>query len=263
MYPAGGYGNFLYYLLTEHLESTVKPAQASWGFEHGNSHQYPKHTESFLLGVAENKGTLKNFHYSYKIINDSVIPHINQGKQFVVLADVGNKGDNVKFLRKYFPNAKIVRVFAEHFIEKLVLWTNCMTKSNAQLRNNLYPGSILTRDGIAIWANKTVDLVNDDDAVNCMVNFFRQDFDIYGKMFSSPTAGVINLPISSFFTVDNVYQALEDIAKQLDTKTVNTQQLEQIVPEFVNTQEPLTLLDSTSDTFPLVREALRQYNYFF
>ena len=259
-YPTGGYGNFLYYLLSEHLESTVKSKSADWEFsDNGNSHNYPKHVEKFQLGSHVRNRTTKNFDYTYNIIDPTVEQQIQQGKKFLVLADVGNTGDNIKFLKRYFPNSTIVRVFAENFIEKLILWANCMTKSTADLRNDLYPGSIMPANGIAIWANKSVDDVNDNDAIGCMVNFFQRDFDVYGKFFNRPVDDAINIPISSFFSQDSIYKVLNTIAHDLDTQVVDTLNLEPTVLEFLNHQSQLSLLDPDATSFPLVRRALAQY----
>lgn len=260
MYPTGGYGNFIYYLLSEHLNSTVKISKVDWDFQYGNSHSYHKHTESFMLGFVAEYGNLRNFSYNYQITNTLAADQISQGKQFVVLADVGNKGDNVKFLRRYFPNAKVVRVFAETFMEKLILWTNCMTKSNSQNRDNLYPGSVMHTQGIATWANKSAHDVTDSDAIDCMIDFFQRDFNIYGKMFASPVPGVINIPIKSFFNKENLVSELHSVAKQLNTECVETTVLDQIVSKFISEQVPLSLL-SMGDTFPLVRQALLKYGY--
>lgn len=260
MYPTGGYGNFLYCLLNEHLDSTIKLNHRDWAFEYGNSHSYPKYTESFLLGKATWQGTLKSFSYNYGVLTNEASEQISRGKQFVVLADVGNKGDNVKFLRRYFPNSKIVRVYAETFVEKLILWTNCMTKSTAQTRNSLYPGSILTSEGIATWANKPIDSITDADAVDCMLNFFKEDFGIYGKMFSKPVANAVNIPIRSFFSADSIQQAVEYIASELGTQCIEQVKLVQLANEFINQQLTLLLL-TPGDSFPLVREALIKYGH--
>lgn len=260
MYPSGGYGNFLYCLLSEHLESTVKQTSQSWKFVHGNSHQYPKYTESFMLGLSALQGNLKNFNYQYTISDKLAAEQIYQGKKFLVLADVGNKGDNVKFLRRYFSNAKIVRVYAETFMEKLILWTNCMTKRTEEFRKSLYPGSVMPRDGVAAWANKNQSDVTDSDAVDCMVNFFQNDFEIYGKMFSKPVDDAINIPLHSFFTHSGILTAMKSVAEQLDTNCVNQTQLEQLISEFIGQQQPLSLL-TPGDTFPLVREALIKYGH--
>lgn len=260
MYPTGGYGNFLYYLLSEHLESTVKPKSVDWEISiNGNSHNYPKYVEKFKLGWHVHNRTTKNFDYSYSIIDPEVEQQIQQGRKFLVLADVGNTGDNVKFLKRYFPNSTVVRVFAKNFIEKLILWANCMTKSTADLRNSLYPGSIMPVDGIATWANKSVKDVNDNDAIGCMVNFFKCDFDVYGKFFNKPVDNAINVSVSSFFNKDSIYTMLNTLANLLDTQIVNTLDLEQIVCKFLHHQSQLSLLDSNATSFPLVRRAIAQY----
>jgi hypothetical protein len=250
----------LYCLLNEHLESTVKLDHGAWAFEHGNSHNYPKYTESFMLGQATWQGTLKSFTYNYGVLDAEAAKQIQQDKQFVVLADVGNKGDNVKFLRRYFPNSKIIRVYAETFIEKLILWTNCMTKSTEQTRNSLYPGSILTTDGIATWAKCLVADVTDSVAVDCMVNFFQTDFGIYGKMFCKPVDNAVNIPIKSFFSSEAVHQIIKYIASELDTQCIEKSQLTHLVNEFVGEQASLSLL-TPGTSFPLVREALIKYGY--
>ena len=68
MYPTGGYGNFLYYLLSEHLESTVKSESELWKFSsNGHSHQYPKHVEEFKLGLYVSNQNVKKFSYNYKL----------------------------------------------------------------------------------------------------------------------------------------------------------------------------------------------------
>ena len=49
MYPTGGYGNFLYHVLTEFVKDTVKPKGQQFNFSTtGNSHQTYKYTEPFL-----------------------------------------------------------------------------------------------------------------------------------------------------------------------------------------------------------------------
>ena len=258
MYPTGGYGNFLHYLLSEHLESTVKPRPTKWEFSNnGNSHNYPKYVEKFRLGSHVRNCTTKNFNYTYNILDATVETQIQQGKKFLVLADVGNTGDNIRFLKRYFPNSTIVRVFAENFMEKLILWANCMTKASAG--NAIYPGSIMPANGIAIWANKSVNDINDDDAVGCMVNFFQRDFDIYGKFFNKPIDDAVNVAISSFFTSDGIYKMLNTLAYDLGTQIINIPDLKQIVLKFLSYQSQLSLLNPTSTSFPLVRQALKQY----
>lgn len=256
MYPTGGYGNFLYYLLSEHLESTVKSTSEQWQFSsRGHSHQYPKHVEEFRLGWHVYNKKAKEFCYNYHILSDSALKQIQQGKKFLVLADVGNTGDNTKFLRRYFPNATIVRTFAESFKEKLIVWTNCVTKLNMPL----YPGSVVPKNSVAQWANKAEDCISDQDAVACMLNFFSNDFDKFGKFFNQPSADAINVPIASFFDQTSINTMLQTVAQHLGTTVIESPQHQQKIQEFLTAQTQLSLLDSDSQSFSLARQALAQY----
>jgi hypothetical protein len=260
MYPTGGYGNFLYYLLSEQLESTVKPPMEQWDVSsNGDSHQYPKYTEIFNLGSCVRNKNVKNFTYNYNIINPKVENQIKKGKKFLVLADVGNTGDNVKFLKRYFPNATVVRIFAKSFSEKLVLWANCMTKLSSNVIDVLYPGSIMPASGIAAWAKKSVNDVTDSDAINCMLNFFQTDFDVYGQFFNESASDAINIPLSSFFNKESIHTMLHMIAHNLNTQVINSTDHEKRIQQFLNNQTQLSLLDSNSSYFPLAQQALAQY----
>jgi len=248
MYPTGGYGNFLYMLLSQYLDSTVKVSQSQFKFSKtGDSHAVAKQVEPFLLGK-----NYRNFKYSYKINSDIVAEQISQGKQFLILGDMGNRGDNIKFLQKYFPRAKIVRVYTPTFEEKLVVWFNCVTKS--MNTDELYPGSLLTIQGIQQWANKTD--IDDQDAVNCMATFFSQDFAPYGNYFNQPTEHSIDVKIQEFFTVDSIVNMVQRVAQQLGANLINVHDLQTTANEFVVRQRGFDLLDQRRDNYPLISQAL-------
>ena len=251
MYPTGGYGNFLYLLLSQYIHSTVKVSQSQFKFSTtGNSHSVSKHVEPFLLGK-----NYRDFKYSYEIANAEVADQISQGKQFLILGDMGNRGDNVKFLRKYFPKAKIVRVYASTFEEKLVVWFNCMTK--ALNVDELYPGSLLTTQGIQKWANK-ID-VDDQDAVDCMATFFSQNFAPYGNYFNQPLENTINVRIEEFFTVNGIVDMVHRVGQELGSNLINLHDLQNIAQNFIVQQRGFELLDQRLDNYPLISQALNAH----
>jgi hypothetical protein len=257
MYPTGGYGNFLYKILTDHLESTVKIEDQHFAFSStGNSHYTRKYSEPFKLGVAQATKQLKSFSYSYELYDSDVAEQIAEGKSFLILADTGNLGDNVKFVRKYFPNCQIVRVYASTFEEKLLLWANCITKSLSQHSTDIYKTSLHTRAGIAKFANKHPDDITDQDAINCLSNFLKNDFGQYGKNFTNPVDGVVNFPIRNFFTVDELYTSLHQLANLLGTQIVNSQQLVTTLREFHKLQQNIHM-DFNAD--PIIGPALAGY----
>ena len=241
MYPTGGYGNFLYYLLTEHFDNTVKIENHKFKFsESGNSHRVYKYTEPFLLGP--HYKNLKDFTYNYQVYDQDSYDQIQKGRRFLILGDTGNLMDSVRVLQKYFSNATFIRTYAETFNEKLVLWANCMTKSYALHANDVYKDSLHTAEGIAKFANKSVDDITDQDAVDCLANFFHQDFGVYGKHYASPVGNAVNIPLKSFFNRDVLLDMLTQLAKTLDTTIINKTQLIHTVEEFVELQENFKLL---------------------
>ena len=202
MYPTGGCGNFLYYILSEFLEDTVKTDNSNFKFSNvGNSHSCNLHVEPFLLGTHYAQKKLKEFNYNYTINGVECAKQISIGKKFLVLGDTGNLGDNVNFMRRYFPNAQIIRIYANTFKEKLVVWANCMTKTMGSNKDQMYKDSLLTTMGIANFNKKNVNEVTDNDAVSAITDFFKHDFYRYGKNYCKviEKEKVINLPFSIFF----------------------------------------------------------------
>lgn len=251
MYPTGGYGNFLYLLLSNHLESTVK-LQSQFEFSKtGNSHAVSKHVESFLLG--KQKSAL---HYTYQVY-PAAEEQIRQGKKFLVLGDTGNQGDNVKFLKRYFTNASIVRTYAESFDEKLIIWANCMFKAYHSEIDPIYPGALLTCKGIQSWAGR--ENITDQDAIDCMAEFFSKDFKPYGQYFNQPCDGVINVAIREFLSEDSIVGMMQRVANQLDTQLVNESELRKTVRKFISMQQSFMLLTDEVSHFPLIARALDAY----
>lgn len=250
MYPTGGYGNFLYYLLSVFLKNTVKTTYTDFKFDStGNSHTFPKYTEIFNL----NK---EKFNYTYNI-DDCYVDQINNGKKFLVLADVGNLGDNVRFLKRYFPNATIIRTYAKSFEEKFLVWYNCISKTS--LSSKIYKDSLHTSSGIAQYANKDITQITDLDAIECDLNFFKNNFELYGKFFNDESREVINIPIKSFFTDQGVINNCNLIADNLKTTVIDTDRLRSTAKEFINLQSGLTILNNYSNMNTLTAQALKKW----
>jgi len=248
MYPTGGYGNFLYMLLSNYLNNTVK-LQSEFEFSKtGHSHAVLKHVEAFCLGDQKS-----NLHYTYNV-NPAAEEQIKQGKKFLVLGDMGNRGDNTKFLKRYFTNATIIRTHAASFDEKLIIWANCMFKAYHNDVDPIYPGALITHKGIQTWAGR--ETITDQDAVDCMANFFSQNFQPYGQYFTQPCDGVINVAIREFLSEDSIVCMLERIANELGTELINQVDLRSMAKKFIPTQKSFMLLTDKVSHFPLIARAL-------
>jgi hypothetical protein len=236
MYPSGGYGNFLYHLLTEYIDNTVKVNNKSFQFSAtGNSHSTYKYTESFLLG--KNYKNLQDFSYNYQVNDQDSYEQVLQGKKFLVLGDTGNLVDSVKFLRTYFPQATFVRTYANSFKEKLVVWANTMTKTNI----DVYKDSLHTIEGIAKFSNKSTVDITDQDAIDCLVNFFKNDFDKFGKFYSTPKEEGINVPIQSFFNYHSLISELSNIATRINGQLIHQDKLKITIEQFIDNQSSFKL----------------------
>lgn len=260
MYPTGGYGNFLYKVLTDYLEHTVKIEDPDFTFsESGNSHKSKKYTEIFDLGSAYYEKRLKTFSYDYRILDETVLDQIQMGKLIVVLADTGNLGDNVNFIRRYFPHAKIIRIYAESFKEKFIVWQNCVNKVLLG-QNNLYKDSLQTKEGIAKFVNKHPDNITDNDAVASLANFLIRDFEQFGKNYSKKVEKeyVFNFPISSFFYENDFLNQLSALAIFCNSKIISKHKLRDLFLAFYSRQNfidpDIKIVDNT-----IVSQALEKY----
>lgn len=248
MYPTGGYGNFLYRLLSQHLENTVKLHEDFDFSETGNSHAVSKHVEPFLLGFQKSQLV-----YTYEI-NPAAQEQIQQKKKFLILGDMGNKGDNVNFLKRYFTNATIIRVYAESFDEKLIIWANCMFKAYNNQQDPLYPGALITHKGIQAWAQR--EDITDQDAVDCMTNFFSQDFAPYGQFFNMPRTDVVNVAVKEFLSEHAIVSMMQRLASELNTQVIRKTELVSTAQKFISLQKSFTLLTHCATQFPLITKAL-------
>ena len=248
MYPTGGYGNFLYMLLSNYLENTVKlPGHFEFS-KTGNSHAVRRHVEPFCLGDQKS-----NLHYTYSV-NPEAEEQIKQGKKFLVLGDMGNRGDNTNFLKRYFTNAAIVRVHAASFEEKLIVWANCIFKAYRSEVDPIYPGALITHKGIQAWAGRQD--ITDQDAVDCMANFFLQNFQPYGQYFNQPRDDVINVAIREFLSEDSIVAMVQRVANELSTQLINEADLRAMANRFISTQKSFMLLTDEVSHFPLIARAL-------
>lgn len=107
-YPPGGFGNFIYYLLTEFTDQTVKPNNSSFAFSNaGNSHSTRKYT------VTYSRDPVKYF----PLIDSDVIW---ENKTILVLVDNAWQDNEYARVQQVFPNAKIVRMCSDPSIYNIV-----------------------------------------------------------------------------------------------------------------------------------------------
>jgi hypothetical protein len=114
-YPPGGFGHFIYHLLTEFTEETAKPDNSSFSFSNnGNAHRTNKYTVSFL----------RNHTCYFPQIDRNVDTH---NKRILIVADRAFIDNNYQQLNGIFPNAAIVRMTLDPSIYNIV-WAMITSK---------------------------------------------------------------------------------------------------------------------------------------
>jgi hypothetical protein len=123
-YPPGGFGNFVYHLLTEFTDQTVKPNNSSFAFSGtGNSHGTKKYTVTYSHNPSK-----------YHPYIDSDVA--TEGKTILVLVDNKWYDNDYSRLREVFPNAKIVRMCFEPRMYPIVF--ALVTAKTKGIQANIY-----------------------------------------------------------------------------------------------------------------------------
>jgi hypothetical protein len=116
-YPSGGFGNFLYYILSKFADQTVKLPNNQLTFsDNGNSHSVVKYTNTYYMDPIE-----------YNPLCD-VDP---QDNKVLILCDNGINNDKYDKIKLTFPNAKIVRIVIDPAVRPIIYQT-CVIKAMGQ-----------------------------------------------------------------------------------------------------------------------------------
>ena len=134
-YPPGGLGNFVYYLLTEFANDTIKIDNSQFTFEpSGRSHRSKKYTNLYFHRP-------ENYQ---PLIWSSCYDQVLEGKRILVLCD-NELYDEYSELRTVFPKATVVRIVIDpeiHYIIHAMLHTKNHLSHNLnieELQNQTFP----------------------------------------------------------------------------------------------------------------------------
>jgi hypothetical protein len=111
-YPSGGFGNFLYYALTEFSSNTFKPGNHNFDFDIlGRSHQTKKYTKVY-------------FHDPDNYVIDVPVTDL----ETLILCDNGINNDSYENINRVFPNAIKIRTVIDKDIRP-VIYKTCVYKA--------------------------------------------------------------------------------------------------------------------------------------
>lgn len=111
-YPAGGFGNFIYHILSEYSTNTYKVNNSNFKFDiSGNSHSTQKYTLTYFHDPDD-----------YQI----VLPDTD--KECLILCDNGINNDSYHKINRVFPGATIVRLCITNNVRPII-YSTCILKA--------------------------------------------------------------------------------------------------------------------------------------
>lgn len=123
-YPAGGFGNFLFHVLTEFSSNTVKTDNAQFNFGiTGNSHSTKKYTDVYFYDP-----------------DTYPVPTLDPDKITLILCDNGINNDSYEKIKKTFSDATIIRAVIDLGVRPIIYQT-CIIKaknSNLETENKMH-----------------------------------------------------------------------------------------------------------------------------
>lgn len=118
-YPAGGFGNFIYHMLTQYSSNTYKTNNSKFEFSKlGNSHQTIKYTPIW-----------------YKDPDNYTFPNIATDKKILILCDNGIDNDSLDKLSKKFKSHTIIRLNIDEAIKPVIFTTNTVKAMNSTFKD--------------------------------------------------------------------------------------------------------------------------------
>jgi hypothetical protein len=116
-YPSGGFGNFLFYVLTEFSNNTVKVDNTQFKFgPTGNSHSTKKYTDVYFYDP-----------------DKYTIPILDPNKLTLILCDNGINNDSYEKIKKTFLNARIIRAVIDSSVRPIIYQTCIVKAKNSNL----------------------------------------------------------------------------------------------------------------------------------
>ena len=200
-YPSGGFGNFLYYILSEFADQTIKISSNKLSFnELGDSHNAIKYTNTYFMDPIAYQPTIDLDPKNNKIL---------------VLCDNGINNDQYNKLKPTFPNAKIIRTVIDLAVRPIVYQT-CIIKAMRQNFNTEHATHI---------KNNWVDAIEDYAQ--------RENFTLLYHNWSfgwGHDESVINVSLEKLIL--NPFNTIKDLISKLDMQLINENQLKTVLAEW-------------------------------
>lgn len=257
-YVPGGSGHFIYNVVNNCFADTIKVLDDDSQFSaNGNSHSTKQFLRKYNIDrfLANNPNkTVDDFRYNMKVVNSNV----SDGHLAVILCDMGAAYDFPDWLTRDFPNAKILRVYAEKLISKIIVMANLFEKIGLYR----YKNALFTEEHLSYLRNKNSDF--DDSIVRELVDVFENNFREYGG-FDYPVdhPQFYNIEASALYSYESFYFEMVNLARFFETQIEDKIKMKQLYDEYMSLQHNVKYVTMTKDSVPsdddLIGRALVEY----
>jgi hypothetical protein len=193
-YPSGGFGNFLFHVLTEFADNTYKPTKNLFEFSaDGNSHSTNKYTKIY-------------FHDPEDYNTDFPVTD----KKILILCDNGINNDSYVNVRKTFPAALILRATICKSIRPVIYQTCIVKAKNSRVVEENH------QQVLDNWSDS-----NEDYAIRENFTLMYHNWN-YGWECSNES-NVINIELESL--INDPAETIVGIVKQLGGQIIDHKKL--------------------------------------
>lgn len=201
-FPAGGFGHFIFYILTEFANDTVKADNSLFNFSSvGDSHGVN------LYSAVYNEKT------------DSYIPSIEidpQDKKILILCDMGIKKENYEKINQIFTNARLIRLVIDKEVRPVI---------NQTLIVKAMGMPSVTEESLDHIGTNWIDS-QEDYAI-------RENFSLVYHNWNFgwlPIEGVINLSIKQL--IDDPHLTLKNLIDHLGMELIDSDRFQSVVSQW-------------------------------
>ena len=208
-YPSGGFGHFIFHVLTEFTNETYKPNNNHFTFSNtGDSH-----------------GT-KIYSQIYAHDPDDYRPIIpDKNRTTLVLCDNGINNDEYIKIRKYFINEKIVRVVIDPMVRP-VIYQTCVLKAMKE-------SSVESQHTMDKWVDHHEDYAKRENFTLLYHNWpFKWD--------NVKEDNIINFNLEKLIV--NAYSAICELIDKLGFSLRNKEQLQELCARWTQANSPYFLV---------------------
>lgn len=228
-YPSGGFGNFIYYVLSEFADQTYKIDNSNFEFSHdGNSHSTRKYVPVWYKDPE-----------NYKLPDE-----FTTDKTVLILCDNGIKNDSYSKIRTVFKNCKILRFCISESV-KPIIYKTCIIKAK---RSTLIDENA---ESLVQWEDS-----NEDYAIRENYTLLYHNWPFNWQEDNSQN--IINVDLKDL--IFDTFETLIKIIHSINAQPIETEKLKQVCERWADANSDFFQISLIKDQLDIALDNNITYN---